>query len=377
MAFGQEDAFQYFWAHHCPVVVTGVNARLQGRWTPDAFVETHGNEEASVDNSVMASPVTMSVARFFELFTADLRSQGRAVKMRDWPPSARFRDLFGPYFDAFMDAVPMPAYTRYDGYRNLAAHWPVEPGARRQSFKPDLGPKMYLASPDVEGVGSTPLHLDVTSAVNILVYVHGSHLDQPGALWHIFPATETAKLREYLREVLGGSLGDPIHARKTYINHSMREDLSRRGVRYYEIYQKLGDTIFIPAGCAHQVSNIQSCIKIACDFVCMEGIPASMTITQELRQERQDDILNVEAMLWHAWQSITPQAGASGQQVGAKSLTRRDVRRRNHVAHRRSQESAGHKHLSGADYARDYQCQVGLCATEPRRFLLDGLFNHL
>jgi lysine-specific demethylase 3 len=52
--------------------------------------------------------------------------------------------------------------------------------------------------------------------------------------------------------------------------------------------QMLGDAIFIPAGAAHQVQNIFSCIKIAEDFVTPEGAHNSRIITDELRMLTKD-----------------------------------------------------------------------------------------
>lgn len=37
-----------------------------------------------------------------------------------------------------MAMVPFPSYTRCNGYRNLAAHWPNVPHGA-DNFKPDLG----------------------------------------------------------------------------------------------------------------------------------------------------------------------------------------------------------------------------------------------
>ena len=61
-----------------------------------------------------------------------------AYYLQDWPPSSLFESDFKRYYDAFMDIVPFPAYTRYNGYRNLAAHWP-DSRHGVSSLKPDLG----------------------------------------------------------------------------------------------------------------------------------------------------------------------------------------------------------------------------------------------
>lgn len=42
------------------------------------------------------------------------------------------------------------------------------------------------------------------------------------------------------------------------------------GVRGWPIVQCEGEAVFIPAGAPHQVRNLQSCIKIAEDYVSPE-----------------------------------------------------------------------------------------------------------
>jgi len=71
-----------------------------------------------------------------------------------------------------MDEFPLPEYTRRNGTLNLASRLPV------CFVKPDLGPKMYSAygnaarrDPGDHLLSTTNLHLDVSDAVNILVYV--------------------------------------------------------------------------------------------------------------------------------------------------------------------------------------------------------------
>lgn len=64
------------------MVVENIHAYLQGRWTPDAFVESHGDEQVSVMDSSVPTTTVMTVAQFFELFTSDLSKQKRVVKMK-------------------------------------------------------------------------------------------------------------------------------------------------------------------------------------------------------------------------------------------------------------------------------------------------------
>lgn len=53
--------------------------------------------------------------------------------IKDWPPTAGFKDVFpGPYQD-FMSAVPMKEHTRANGSLNLASNFP------ENTIYPDLG----------------------------------------------------------------------------------------------------------------------------------------------------------------------------------------------------------------------------------------------
>ncbi len=114
---------------------------------------------------------------------------------------------------------------------------------------------MYIATKDISQQGSTPLHLDATSAVNILTHAEPDSLgNSGGARWLIFRREDTGKLSDYLRENGDWPSADPIHARSVYITQAMQEALSHWQKRAYEIYQRAGEAIFIPAGCAHQVS---------------------------------------------------------------------------------------------------------------------------
>lgn len=134
-----------------------------------------------------------------------------------------------------------------------------------------LGPKMYVATRDAQNKGSTKLHLDVTSAINLLVHVQHSQRNLPddGAIWSIFMAKDSDGIRSYLRDIAAATTGtdttsntaastqplDPIHAQTTFLDDKMLRELSVRGIRPFTFMQHVGEAVFIPAGCAHQVCN--------------------------------------------------------------------------------------------------------------------------
>lgn len=66
-----------------------------------------------------------------------------------------------------MKVLPLGEYSQRQGRLNLASRLP-------DCFvRPDLGPKMYIAygSALYPDKGTTNLHLDISDAVNVMVYV--------------------------------------------------------------------------------------------------------------------------------------------------------------------------------------------------------------
>lgn len=89
-----------------------------------------------------------------------------------------------------MSVLPLKDYTLHDGQLNLAARLPV-------SFvRPDLGPKMYSAYGNASNqdpnklMSTTNLHVDISDAVNLLVYAAISHKSEKQDIevdheWHV------------------------------------------------------------------------------------------------------------------------------------------------------------------------------------------------
>jgi lysine-specific demethylase 3 len=173
-----------------------------------------------------------------------------------------------------MDAVPFGDVSRLDGVLNLASHFPIngvapDLGAYQPSYElfltRSLGPKMYIAYRSVEDDyhhGSTKLHIDMTDAINIMVW--SSDCQEPRdryALWRIFPRTSSSLVCEFLRNrAVHAFDGHPIHSQSAYFTDSMLRELeAQHGVRPFTIRQYTGDAIFIPAGCPHQVCHSFRC----------------------------------------------------------------------------------------------------------------------
>ncbi|XP_057706019.1 lysine-specific demethylase 3B isoform X2 [Corythoichthys intestinalis] len=339
--------FRECWKQGQPVLVSGIHKRLKSElWRPEAFSEEFGDQDVDLVNCRNCAIISdVKVRDFwdgFQIISKRLKdSEGNpmVLKLKDWPPGEDFRDMMPTRFDDLMENLPLPEYTKRDGRLNLAARLP------NFFVRPDLGPKMYnaygLISTEDRKVGTTNLHLDVSDAVNVMVYV-GIPLgegdmekevmttieegdvdemtkrrvykgnEKPGALWHIYAAKDAEKIRELLRKV-GEEQGqenpldhDPIHDQSWYLDQVLRRRLYEEyGVQGWAIVQFLGDAVFIPAGAPHQVHNLYSCIKAAEDFVSPEHVRHCFRLTQEFRHlstthTNHEDKLQVKNIIYHA-----------------------------------------------------------------------------
>ena len=132
-----------------------------------------------------------------------------------------------------------------------------------------------------------------------------------GALWHIYPPSQTDTIREFIKKVqqeqgiVSQPCSDPIHDQRVYLNMELRQRLEREyGVRGWSIAQCIGDAIFIPAGAPHQVRNLCSCIKVAEDFVSPQHIRECLKLTEGFRHlsdhhNNHEDKLQVKNIMYH------------------------------------------------------------------------------
>uniref|UniRef100_A0A671NEI5 Lysine-specific demethylase n=1 Tax=Sinocyclocheilus anshuiensis TaxID=1608454 RepID=A0A671NEI5_9TELE len=334
--------FRECWKQGQPVLVSGIHKKLKGNlWKPESFSKEFGDQDVDLVNCRNCAIISdVKVRDFwdgFQVISKRLKGgdgQPMVLKLKDWPPGEDFRDMMPTRFDDLMENLPLPEYTKRDGRLNLASRLP------NFFVRPDLGPKMYnaygLIYTEDRRVGTTNLHLDVSDAVNVMVYVgipEGDKVmqtieegdvddmtkrrvyeakEKPGALWHIYAAKDAEKIRELLRKV-GEEQGqenppdhDPIHDQSWYLDQTLRRRLYEEyGVQVWSIVQFLGDAVFIPAGAPHQVHNLYSCIKVAEDFVSPEHVKHCFRLTQEFRHlstthTNHEDKLQVKNIIYHA-----------------------------------------------------------------------------
>ena len=256
--------------------------------------------------------------------------EGTPLKIKDYPPHATAKSVLKQIVDKFLRLQPFACYTHPDGALNL-----LNALRPREVFLPgDFSVKIYIAVPTNEPfeepakiIYSTGTHQDIADAYNVLVHignagkkmkqdkreeheekvmnylkklhelgelgkdqwirVNNAGFDKIGALWHLWDRRFAKALCAYAQnkqQINGEEVTfNPIHDQLSYFNADDRKSLAQRGVPVRTVVQLLGDTVFIPAGCVHQVQNLNSCVKFAGDFITPQSMETIVELADQFR----------------------------------------------------------------------------------------------
>ena len=143
-------------------------------WHPEAFARDFGHIKHDLINCLTGQIIPKApLVKFWRGFQfirdrlVDSTGKPMLLKLKDWPPTEDIADFMPKRFNDLLNGFPMKEYTKREGFLNMAGYLPDH------YLKPELGPKMYIAygSALYSGKASTNLHIDMSDAVNCLVYV--------------------------------------------------------------------------------------------------------------------------------------------------------------------------------------------------------------
>ncbi|KAI9316015.1 hypothetical protein BX666DRAFT_1860155 [Dichotomocladium elegans] len=304
------EKFQEAWKTGRPVLVRNtMTESSQNLWSPRTFIKQYGNQQTEVIDCSNGTVKEIKVKEYFGGFENIKKrpdydpdtNTAPIYKIKDWPPKDDFESCFPEQYRDFMKNLPAKEYCSPSGYYNLSNRVP------KSQLPPDLGPKMFIAyGSDVgeAGVGTTKLHNDMADAVNIMCYMYTTDA-KPAAVWDIYPYEALDTIREFVTKIAQEQkvkIRDPIHDQWLYLNNEMRERLEKEhGIKSWRIFQNAGDAVFIPAGCAHQVSNYHSAVKCAYDFVSPENVNRCIDLTRQFSRVRREDALQILNTILYTW----------------------------------------------------------------------------
>ena len=247
------------------------------------------------------------------------------LKIADFPENdLSMEDCIPAILEEVNRTIPFPRHIRPDGGLNMVSsmHW---------THLPDVKAKFFAGDGTINNSAATNLHTDLANAANICVHAEECpqsllaervaylqsffpDLDEStlkrekiAALWFIFWQQDYEGLRDYLRK---GRTMDPIQKRASRLTKDdLRALEEEHGIKPHIFLQRVGDVVIVPANSPHQVLNINSCIKLALDFVSPMTshfhIRHLMDRIQPMPRSEREDYIGIVRVLFHSLVRLT------------------------------------------------------------------------
>ncbi|XP_033375284.1 lysine-specific demethylase hairless [Parus major] len=290
--------FQEHWRQGQPVLVSGLQKRLEGRlWAPESF-QPSGEEEEEVEAVNLRAPrsrVRMSSREFWDGFATSTASPDQEQSSGDLLKlESGFGDTELSRTTNLRASLPLPEYCGTSGRLNLATYLRGQRGQRW------LRPRLRVAygvRPQERNIGTKNLTVEAADSISVLAHAAPAarevllpgdtdELDaalrerlrdsgRPGVLWHIFRAEDAGRIRDFLRKASeepgqdGEAAAEPPGR---YLDPGLRRRLRDEcGVSGWSLLQFPGDAVLVPAGAPHQVQSLSGTISVEQQFLSPES----------------------------------------------------------------------------------------------------------
>ncbi|KAG0371562.1 hypothetical protein BGX24_001491 [Mortierella sp. AD032] len=290
------DTFQRSWRQGQVLVVGGVGRRLRHSWTPEYLISNHGDAPVTAIRCQDSATDLTDMATYFSTYFKAGKS--RAVwRMGVWPDEP-FQDVLPEMFKDLLQSLPVPEYTSPSGALNLVKYFPLKQVNAEISAKLYISQRQYDTHRDFG-----PIQLSAEMSDSIYICTHTEAAETEKALWwDIYRAEDRPLIETFLMEVMSEkekmrtkrkageksretTETDPFTFDSHYMSPLLKEQLYHKtGVRAFEVQQKVGEAVMIPAGCLRQARYLQSSILVGLDFVSPERLAQTMDWSWSLRR---------------------------------------------------------------------------------------------
>ncbi|KAF3322818.1 lysine-specific demethylase JMJ25 [Carex littledalei] len=323
--------FSKYWERGVPVVVRhSFEMPLASSWDPLTIwrgVKETIDEE--MDDSLVVkamdcksqSEVEIELAEFLRGYSErNMLQRGeltrQILRLTGWPSATILEEFLVCQRPEFLVNFPLIDFIHSKwGVINLPSKLPHD------SSMPEMGPGLSVSY----GNSVTNLQVNMCDVVFMLMHTTGLHQQKEtstsnnhefegsksingskidsfsielerenlvGAVWDVLRREDVPKLNEFLR-VHWQEIGPTHQSREAeqlvydgaiFLDEEMKVLLKNEyGIQPWSIIQQIGDAVFIPAGCAFQVRNIQSSVQLKLEFLLPESVQEAARMAQEIR----------------------------------------------------------------------------------------------
>lgn len=315
-----EKAFTYLLAAGQPFIVECKDSLNTDFWKPTAIAKEFGHMGGNVKNAETGETYEHSSISTFFRDMSEHQEHPVILKIADFPEGdCKMETAIPNILREVHDSMPFKRHILPTGPMNMVSsiHWKMG--------MPDVKPKFFAGYGTTKEETATCIHRDLANAANICVHAEECpanrikelvkflrtfvpNIDERqvkeqkiAALWYIFLPDQIEAVRDYIQKK-NGDRNDPLEMKNRLLKKEDLAELERRHkVKPIFVIQRQGDVAIVPANLPHQVINVNSCIKMAYDFVTAStcGTAIDHLYTNVRPTPQREDYIGIPRCVYH------------------------------------------------------------------------------